>query len=512
MVEDHSKENKRIAKNTLILYVRMLFLMIVALYTSRVVLNALGVEDFGIYNVVGSIVSIFTIISGSLTSAVTRFLTFELGRGDKETLNKVFCTSLIIQFALAVIIIVAIESAGWWFIHNKMQIPAARIEAATWVMHLSVLTFCINLISVPYNALIIAHERMSAFAYISIVEAVLKLSIAFLITISLLDKLIFYAILMAFVSVILRLIYGIYSRRNFEEAHFHFIFEKKLLKDMFGFAGWNFIGASSVVIRDQGGNIILNMFCGPVVNAARGVALQVNAATQQFVTNFQTAFNPQITKSFAAGDREYMHSLIMRGARFSFYLLLFLSLPLLLETQYILRIWLKVVPEHATNFTRLMLLFTMSESLAQPVVTGMLASGTIKTFQIIAGSIQLMNLPLAYVALLFGAYPESVFIVSLIISQITLFAKLILVKPLIGLNVREYFTKVYFNVLVVMAIALVVPMFLYFLMDEGLLRFITCTLLSVLSVLMAVYLVGCSSHEREMVSAKLKSLSLRLRR
>ena len=371
--ENHSTTNKRIAKNTIILYVRMLFLMCVSLYTSRVVLSALGVEDFGIYNVVGSIVSMFTILSGSLTSAISRFLTFELGRNNSVQLNRVFCTSIIIQVILAIIIIIAIETVGIWFVNNKMQIPANRINAALWVMHLSVLTFCINLISVPYNALIIAHERMSAFAYISIVEAVLKLSIAFLITISLLDKLIFYAILMAFVSVILRLIYGIYSRRNFEEAHFHFIFEKKLLKDMFGFAGWNFIGASSVVIRDQGGNIILNMFCGPVVNAARGVALQVNAATQQFVTNFQTAFNPQITKSFAAGDREYMHSLIMRGARFSFYLLLFLSLPLLLETQYILRIWLKVVPEHATNFTRLMLLFTMSESLAQPIVTGMLA-------------------------------------------------------------------------------------------------------------------------------------------
>lgn len=508
--ESHSAANRRIAKNTLILYVRMLFMMAVSLYTSRVVLNALGVEDYGIYNVVGSIVAMFHILSGSLSSAIGRFLTFELGRGDKTRLNRVFCTSIIVQVILAVIIIIAIESIGLWFANNKLQIPPERLNAAIWVIHLSVITFAIGLISVPYNALVIAHERMAAFAYISIIEATLKLLIAIWVTYTLYDKLIFYATLMALVAVAMRIIYGVYSRRNFEEARFHLIFDKSLLQEMFGFAGWNFIGVSSVVLRDQGSNIILNIFCGPVVNAARGIALQVHAAVSQFVSNFQTAFNPQITKSFAAGDRAFMHSLIMRGARFSSYLIILLSLPLLLETEFVLKIWLKIVPDHAANFTRLMLLFALSEALAKPIVTGMLASGDIKKFQLIAGSIQLLNLPLAYLALLWGFRPEGVFFIALLVSHIALFAKLVLVKPLIGLGVKAFIVDVYLNVVKVLAIAIIPPMIVYTTMEGGWLRFLVCATVSVFSAITAIYFFGCSTHERELVSQKVKSMTNRI--
>ena len=305
--------NKRIAKNTLLLYVRMLFMMIVSLYTSRVILNALGVEDFGIYNVVGGVVAMFSVISGSLSTAISRFITFELGKGDLCKLNKIFSASVTIQMLLSLIIVVLIESIGVWFLNSKMTIPVDRIVAANWVLQFSIVTFVINLISVPYNAEIIAHEKMSVFAYISILEVIGKLTIAFLIVVSPIDRLVFYAILMCLVAAVIRLTYTCYCRKHFEECTYHFCWDRKLLKSMFGFASWNFIGASAFVLREQGVNVILNVFCGPVVNAARGVSTQVNSAIIGFVNNFMMALNPQITKSYAAG--EYFYMAVIHGDR-----------------------------------------------------------------------------------------------------------------------------------------------------------------------------------------------------
>lgn len=370
-----TENNKRIAKNTLLLYFRMLFLMAVSLYTSRVVLNALGVEDFGIYNVVGGVVAMFSVLSGSLSAAISRFITYELGKGNQENLNKIFSSAVTIQLILSGIIILLAETIGMWFLNAKMNIPEVRMEAANWVFQFSILTFAINLISIPYNASIIAHEKMSAFAYISILEAVGKLTIAYLITIAPIDKLIFYAILMCVVALVVRFTYGNYCKRHFSECTYHFVWDKQLLKQMFGFAGWNFIGASSAVLRDQGGNVVINLFCGPAVNAARGIASQVNNAVNQFVVNFMTALNPQITKSYAAGNKEYMMTLIFQGARLSFYMLLLLSLPILVNTHYILVLWLKIVPEHAVFFVQLILIFALSESISQPLITAMLATG-----------------------------------------------------------------------------------------------------------------------------------------
>lgn len=498
--------NKRIAKNALMLYIRMFLTMIVGLYTSRVVLNALGVEDYGIYNVVGSIVALFSILTLSLSQSISRFLTIELGRRDFEKLNKVFCTSLIIQSLLALTIIIFIESLGWWLLNNKMQIPPNRVEATTWVLHLSAITSAIGLICVPYNALIIAHEHMSTFARFGIFEAFLKLSVAVLLTMALYDRLIIYAILMALVAVVLRVIYGIYSHRHFEESRFHWVFDKNLFKDMFGFAGWNFIGASSVVLRDQGGNVLLNMFFGPTVNAARGIAWQVYGTVFQVVSNIQTAFNPQITKSFAAGNRNFMLSLIFRCTRFSFFALFVLSLPLMLEAHFLLKLWLKIVPEHTAVFTCIILLFAMSESLAQPIVTGMLASGRITKFQLIAGGIQLMNLPIAYIAFRFGAPSESVFIIALIISQISLFAKLILVKPLIGLNVKEYISQVYLRVLLVVVISTMLPLLTHVVLLQGWGRLVAVSCVSVASVAITTYFIGFNAKEREYVTNKVHSL------
>lgn len=507
-----SEKNKRIAKNTLLLYVRMLFLMLVTLYTSRVILHALGVEDYGIYNVVGGVVAMFSVISGSLSAAISRFITYELGKGDKERLVKIFSTSVSIQFGLSLIVILLAETIGLWFLNVKMNIPDARMTAANWVFQFSILTFIVNLISVPYNACIIAHERMSAFAYISILEAVGKLAIAFLIVIFPIDRLIFYAILMCLVALTVRFAYGIYCKRHFEECKYHFVFDRSLLKQMSGFAGWNFIGAASAVLRDQGGNVVINLFCGPTVNAARGIAFQVNNAIQGFVTNFMTALNPQITKSYASGDRDYMMTLIFQGARLSFYMLLFLSLPVLVNTHYILVLWLKIVPEHAVLFIQLVLIFAMSESISNPLVTAMLATGNIRNYQIVVGGLQMMNLPVSYVLLRMGCIPETVMLVAICISQCCLAARLYMLRGMIGLSARKYLRKVYLNVLVVTGISLIIPAFLSTLLDETFINFILVCMVSVLCSSIVIFYVGCNRKERKFVQSKVNEIRNKFRK
>ena len=506
MSNKSSDNNKRIAKNTLLLYFRMLFMMVVSLYTSRVILNALGVEDFGIYNVVGGVVAMFSVISGSLSAAISRFITYELGKGDQSKLNRIFSASVTIQLLLSLIIVVLIESVGVWFLNAKMTIPEDRMAAANWVLQFSIITFVINLISVPYNAAIIAHEKMSAFAYISILEAVCKLAIAFLIIVSPIDKLIFYAILMCAVSIIVRLTYGHYCKKHFAECNYHFHWDKEILKKMFGFAGWNFIGASSAVLRDQGVNIVINIFCGPAVNAARGISSQVNSAIMGFVNNFTTALNPQITKSYASGDHKYMMTLIFQGARLSFYILLLLSLPVILNAHYILKLWLSNVPEHTELFVQLILICAMGESLSNTMVTAMLATGNIRNYQIVVGGLQMMNLPISYICLRLGFMPESVLIVAIVVSQCCLAARLYMLRGMIGLSSIQYMKKVYLNVIVVTLLSLAVPILLSKYMEETFFSFVVLSLVSIVCTLIVEFYVGCNGKEREFVVDKVKGL------
>lgn len=496
MSNQTSDNNKRIAKNTLLLYFRMLFLMLIALYTSRVILNALGVEDFGIYNVVGGVVAIFSVISGSLSGAISRFITYELGKGCQNKLNKIFSASVTIQFLLSLIIVVLVESIGVWFLNAKMTIPETRMTAANWVLQFSIITFVINLISVPYNALIVAHEKMSAFAYISILEAVGKLAIAFLMMYSPIDRLVYYAILMCFVAVIVRLAYGYYCSKHFPESTYHFHWDKEILYKMFGFAGWNFIGAASGVLRDQGGNIVINIFGGPSVNAAKGIAGQVNSAVLGFVNNFTIALNPQITKSYASGDFDYMMTLIYKGARLSFYMLLFLSLPILANTHYILVLWLNMIPDHSVNFVQLTLIFAMCESISYPLITAMLATGNIKNYQLVVGGLQLLNLPISYILLKLGFIPETFLVVAIVLSQLCLFARLIMLRRMINISFWQFTKRVYFNIIIVAILASIVPLFISFYVKETFGSFLLISIVAVLCSSLSIYFVGCTKEER----------------
>ena len=498
-----SANNKRLAKNTFFLYIRMFFTMLVSLYTSRVILNTLGVEDYGIYNAVGGFVAMFAVISNSLSSAISRFITFELGKGTQERINRIFSSAILIQLFIGIAIMILSGTLGSWFINTKMSIPNDRLGAANWVFYLSVLTFVINLISVPYNACIIAHEQMKAFAYIGIVEAVLRLGIAFAIIISPIDKLILYAILMCLIAVFIRLLYGVYCKRHFEECHFKWKIDYALLKDIFSFAGWNFIGSSAGVMKDQGVNILLNIFHGPTVNASRAVAMQVISAVNQFSSNFMTALNPQITKSYAANEKKYSYDIVCMGARLSFFLLYILSLPIIIETNTILTLWLKVVPDYLPTFTRLVLLNTLIGSLSQGMITLMLATGDIRKYQLVVGSMVLLDFPLAYIALKTGFSPDSVFVITIFISICCLFLRLKMLNTMIGFPVYGFIKNVLLRVLLVFIFSMLLPISITYLIPTSILRLFINIAISLLVCIWVVLFIGCTRSERNIVLEKL---------
>lgn len=508
---EQQENTKRIAKNTLMLYVRMLFGMLVSLYTSRVVLQALGVEDYGIYNVVGGVVAMFSLLSGSLSAAVSRFLTFELGRKDLERLKKVFSSALCVHALLALVVFILSETIGLWFLNYKMNIPAERMIAANWVFQFSLFSFLLGLFSVPYNASIISHERMGIFAFVGIGDTILQLCIVLLIAYGGInaDKLILYSGLLVLKGLLFQLFYFYYCRKSFEECRFRLVLDKPLLKDMTGFAGWNFIGASSAILRDQGGNILLNLFYGPALNAARGIANQVNSAIGAFVGNFMVALNPQITKSYAAAEYDYTFSLIFKGARFSFYLLLWLALPVLLNTQYILSIWLNVVPEHAVFFVQLVLIFSMCEAISNPLVTVMLATGKIRNYQIIVGGLQMMNFPLSYLFLKIGFLPEVVVMIAIVLSLVCLVARLIMLRGMIQLPVSRFLHNVCGKIFLVTVFSVSIPLLVRWKLPVNLYGLIISCFVCLIWTAAILFIFGCSVSERRFLKDRLHALSVK---
>lgn len=502
MSNQTSDNNKRIAKNTLLLYFRMLFMMAVSLFTSRVVLNTLGVEDYGIYNVVGGIVAMFGFINGSMSSATQRYITFALGKGDNNRLQTVFSTTLQIHTLIAGVIVLLGETIGLWFLYNKMQIPADRMDAAFWVLQCSIIAAVVMIISVPYNADIVAHEKMSAFAYISILEVVLKLAIVYMLLVFSFDKLVLYAFLLLAIQILIRFCYSYYCNKHFEETKYKHVWDKALFKEMTGFAGWSMFGNLAAVLFGQGLNMLLNVFFGPVVNAARGIAVQVQNAVQQFVLNFQMALNPQITKTYAQGEMQEMHKLMYRSARFSFFLLFFLSLPVLFETKFILTVWLKIVPDNTVVFLRIMLCTSLIYTLSNPLIIANQATGKVRKYQAICGTILLMILPISYISLRLGLPAYSVFIVHFLMESLTQIVRMFLLRPLIGIRIRDYLTYIYSPVLLVIAVSVILPAFVYFNMEDTVIRFFVVGIVCVLSVSLTAYTLGLSSNERVFVKAK----------
>lgn len=504
MSVSEQQNNKRIAKNTLLLYFRMLLTMGISLYTSRIVLGTLGEVDFGIYNVVGGFVAMFTVISGAMTTATQRFLSFEIGKREMGNVRALFSTAVIIHLLLAIIIFLLAETFGLWFLNNYMKFPADRYDAANWVFQFSLLTFVINVISVPYNAAIVAYERMKAFAYVSIIEVSLKLFIVYLLVISPYDKLIIYVIFLALIAIIIRIIYGYYCYHNFRACRFDWRGNKQYAKQMSSFVSWNLIGSIAGVMKEQGINIILNIFCGVTVNAARGIAQQVLIAMSGFVNNFQLAMSPHIVKLYAAREKQEMFRLMFRGSRFSFFLLLTLSLPVIIEAPFILKLWLENVPDYTVIFLRLVLLTALIDSLSATLIASMHASGNVRNYQIIVGGISLLTLPLAYMFLKFRFPPYSAMCVTLAMAILCHFVRLILLKKIIDLPIAAFLKQVTFLAFIIAGLSVIFPVLIYKNIPVNFATFIFVCFISVVSSLTFSYFLGINKNERQVIRKKIK--------
>lgn len=504
-----NNNNKQIAKNTLFMYLRMGVTMLVGLYVSRVVLQQLGVEDYGLYNVIGGIIAMFSFINGSMVNVSTRFITVYLAKNDIKMLNNIFSMSFLIHFSIGVVILLLGETIGLWYLNNKLVIPEGREFAAHWLYQLSIISCIISILYVPYNGLIVAHERMKAFAYISVMDSMLKLLIAIMIAYSPFDKLIFYGTLLAGVSFLDILIYFVYCRKNFKESILVFYWNKAIFKRMLEFAGWALIGNFSYLFYSQGINLMLNAFCGPAVNAARGVAVQVEGVIRQFAGNVQVAINPQIIKSYTSNELERMYALIFTSSRLCFYLLYIISLPIMIEADFILNLWLGTVPNHTVNFVRLILCISILDALINPMFTANLACGKLKIYHMSLSILMYAFMFVTYFSIRQTLLPESVFVTLLIATILGVVLRIFILEKQIGLSKLTYIHKVLLPIISVAVISCVLPITSHLIIDNNIARFFISSLLSIISVLVTTYYIGMDKTEKQLVISFVKNKILK---
>ena len=498
-----SEDSKRIARNTLLLYVRMLLLLFIGLFTSRVVLAALGETDYGVYNAVGGMVTVFTFLTASISSAISRFLAFELGNGgDAIRMRKLFSAGIAIQLVFALVLVILAETAGLWFLHHRMNIPDGRMGAAEIVLQCSLVALVIQLLAIPYNAAIIAREKMSAFAFISLLEAGLKLAVALMVKYCLNDRLVLYAFLMAAVALVVRMSYGYYCRRHFPESRGKLIVDRSLLREIFSFSGWNFFGSSSYVLNTQGVTILVNVFFGVALNAARGVALQIENIAKQFVSNFLTAINPQITKSWASGNRDYCFSLVAKGVKFSLLVILAFFLPLYFEAECALDLWLAKVPAHSADFVRLALVGLLVDMVGNPLLTLILATGKVRNYYLLTGLTSYLCLPLAWLAFKLGAPVEWSYVSFILIYLIVLLERFVMARRIASFPLGKFFRSLA-PMLQVFALAFALAFMAHLLMPQGILRLLLVCTVSWLALLGFTCLLALTPGERAFLTRKL---------
>lgn len=507
---ESTHDNRRIAKNTLALFVRMAALMLISLYTSRVILQALGVSDFGIYNVVGGFVAMFAIVNSMLTSSVSRYLTVAIGRGDEAEMSKVFSTSVLVTYIICVLLFVALESFGLWFVNTRLNIPPDRYAAANWVFQVSVLTFLVDIMAMPYNALVVAHERMKAFAYIGIYEALGKLGVSFLVMVAPIDRLVFYALMLAAVAVSVRVIYTVYCRRSFAESQYRYVVDRQLIKEMFTFSGWNFFGITSSMLADQGVNMVLNVFCGPTVNAARGIAIQVSSGVGSFCGSFTTALNPQLYKSYAAGEREAYLRLCDRSARYSFFLYFLVALPVFITAPLLLKVWLGIVPDHTVNFVRLVILASLVSILGRPLTVLLMATGDVRRSQLWCGGFRFVVVPVCWLLLWMGGQPEVIFAVTIGVELVSIMLRLICLKIQVGFPVRWFVKTTMVRSFVVALLAAALPMTASGIMSGQWADFAVTCLTSLVCTSLVVCFIGMDYAERCFFLGKTKDVIRRV--
>lgn len=485
--------------------------MAIGLYTSRINLLSLGIENFGVYNVVAGFVVMFSSITGSLSNAISRYLMVELGRGDYNKLRVVFSTAINVQLLFAVIIAFVGESVGIWFLNNKMQIPDESLYAATWVLHFSIIQFAIGLLMVPLNSTIVAHERMGAFAYLSFFDAGFRLAIAYLLFITPFDKLITFGALIMLNQLLTFLLYSIYCVRNFKECHYSISLDKRLIKEISVFAGWNMIPNAAYVLNIHGTNMLMNVFFGVIVNAARGVANQVNNAVNSFITNFMTAVVPQIIKSYASGEKNAAFSITCRATKFSYFLILVLSLPILLETPIILDLWLKTPPEYSVSFVRWQLATTMTMVFGQPLFNLMMADGRVKMYQLINSLFTICPFALSWILFKLGFPVVTGYIICFIIYLTLIPVRLLLVNKIIGLPMSDYLGGVVLRTIIVSMIAIVLPLMLHMTLSEGFSRLVIVGVISIVSSLISIYIFGLTRDEKNFFKSKLIAFKIKMK-
>lgn len=494
-------DNKRIAKNSALLYMRMAVVMTLNLYVSRIVLKYLGIEDFGIYNVVGGVVSLFSYLNSALTAATQRFLNFEMGRNSIKTLNKVFSMSLNIHLILALFILIFAETIGLWFLNTQLVIPDSRIVAANWVYQFSIITAILQVSTIPYSAIIIAHEQMSVYAYISIGEVVLKLGLVLLLSVIPYDNLVEYALFMLIIILLSRFSYVLFAILKYAEAVYKRFWDLLLFKEMFNFIGWNFLGATAGVAMNQGVNILLNMFFGPIVNASRSIAVQVQQAFAQLATNFTTAVNPQIVKTYSSGAKERMTNLVIVSSKYAFLIMAITSMPFFVKMEFILGIWLGVIPDGVILYTKLILIYQLTICLTYSINMASQASGNIKLFQIVEALTLILILPIGWLQFNLGMMAESIFVTMIILSLIALGLRLLVLKRIINFNINEFTHKVILP-LIRVSIMLFILYYVagYICSKESTvwLGFIQMFLILLLACVV-VYLFGMSREEKKIV-------------
>lgn len=497
--------NQRIAKNTLLLYARTMFVMVISLYTSRVILDVLGVDGYGTYQVVGGMVAMFAVFSASLSSAISRFIAFEIGKGNNDRLAKIFASSMVIQIFLAIFIFILAEIIGLWFLSSQAKIPEDNIVAARWVLHCALFTFCINLLSVPYNACIIAHEHMKAFAYVSVVDVLLKLIICYILVIIPYNRLISYSVLMAVIALLIRFVYSFYCHRNFAETHQRLMLDKGIFKEMFSFAGWSFFNNAISIFNNQGVNMLINVFFGVTFNAARGIANQVEGAVMQFVNNFTVAVNPQITKSYAAGNLFGMHQLVCRGSKFSYFLMLIMSLPLICEADIILHLWLKEVPPYATLLVQLSLILGLLDSIGFAGYTACIATGKLRKYSLVISSIAILEFPLSWIAFSLGGTIEVCYYIYIAVKASVLLVRMFLLQEMVSLPRKMFSREVFLPIFKVTLISVIPSILLVKFMPSSYIRLILSFIIGTgITGIVSLYL-GMTSHERDIVLEKLHS-------
>ncbi|MDR0612209.1 MAG: lipopolysaccharide biosynthesis protein [Dysgonamonadaceae bacterium] len=501
-----AKNNKRIAKNTLLLYLRLFFSMIISLYTSRIVLHVLGIDDFGIYNVVGGVVMLLGFFNHSMMAATQRFLNYEMGKGDQNRLPDIFSTSLTGHYLMALIILVLSETAGLWAVYHSLVIPPGRFHAALWVYHFSVFAFVINIVASPYSAAIIARERMGIYAALSITDVVSKLAIACLMSFIAWDKLQLYAVLLFAATLIVRLVYVLYCRKNFPECTGRFLWDAGLLKKIFGFSGWMLLGTSTGALSLQGVAIVMNQFFVPAYNAAHALAKQVSAAVYNFANSFMMAVRPPVVQAYSRNETGYMYRLVFLSSKISFYLLFIMVLPILLQTEYVLNLWLGKIPGHSVLFTQLALTETLIAAAYAPIAAVSQASGKIKYYQLIASAGSVLIFGLTCFFYYFGFPAETTCFIAIGIAAAGLFARLLELRKTVKFPVRDYLFKVMLRLMATAVCAVIFPvLYRQISADFSLFNFICTVIISICSISLFFWLFGLNRIEKQLLIKGIKN-------